>query len=80
MKNIKFADTEDQSIIASSSTIASMPSSTILKEIAELSNPSALDYDPEDILPDYEASDSDEPEDVDAGREHYVLVRYFFFF
>ena len=52
-----------------------MASSTILREIAELSNPSALDYDPEDIVPDYEASDPNEPEDVDAGREHYVQVR-----
>jgi hypothetical protein len=52
-----------------------MASSTILRKIAELSNPTALDYDPEDIVPDYEVSDSVEPEDVNAGREHYVQVR-----
>lgn len=52
-----------------------MASSRILREIAELSNPSVLDYDPEDIVPDYEASDSVEPEDANAGREHYVQVR-----
>jgi hypothetical protein len=56
-------------------TSISMASSTILREIAELSNPSALDYDPEDLVPDYEVSESDEPEDVNAGREHYVQVR-----
>jgi hypothetical protein len=49
-------------------------SSSILREIAELSNPNPVDYDPEDIVPDYEASES-EDEDVDAGREHYIEVR-----
>ena len=51
-------------------------SSVLLKEIAELSNPNPVDYDPEDIAPDYEPSDSDADKDED-GREHYVEVRYF---
>jgi hypothetical protein len=50
-------------------------SSVILREIAELSNPAPRDFDPEDIAPDFEPSDSDEVEDGDAGREHYVSVR-----
>lgn len=54
-------------------------SSVILKEIAELSNPAPRDFDPEDIVPDFEDSgseDEDENEDENAGREHYVSVRY----
>ena len=47
--------------------------SSILREIAELSNPNPQDYDPEDIVRDYESSD--DGEDVQAGREHYVPVR-----
>ena len=47
---------------------------SILQEIAELSNPTPRDYDPEDIAPDFEASDSDEEKDDDAGREHYLDV------
>jgi protein AATF/BFR2 len=48
--------------------------SSILKEIAELSNPLPKDFDPEDIVPDFESSESDFEEDADAGREHYVEV------
>jgi len=48
--------------------------SSVLKEIAELSNPTPHDYDPEDIAAEYEASDSDTDKEVDAGREHYVEV------
>ena len=52
-------------------------SSVILKEIAELSNPAPRDFDPEDIVPDFEDSGSEvENEDEDAGREHYVSVGY----
>jgi hypothetical protein len=50
--------------------------SVLLREIAELSNPNVVDYDPEDIAPDYELSDSDTGKDPDTGREHYVEVRY----
>jgi protein AATF/BFR2 len=50
-------------------------SSAILREIAELSNPAPVDFDPEDIQPDYEDSDDDVREDADAGREHYAQVR-----
>ena len=50
-------------------------SSVILREIAELSNPAPRDFDPEDIAPDFDASGSDDGEDQDAGREHYVSVR-----
>jgi hypothetical protein len=50
-------------------------SSSILRDIAELSNPNPEDFDPEDISRDYESSDDDSAEDVDAGREHYVDVR-----
>jgi hypothetical protein len=49
--------------------------SVILREIAELSNPAPVDYDPEDIAPDYDDSDEDVREDADTGREHYVDVR-----
>jgi len=49
--------------------------SSILREIAELSNPHHVDYDPEDIAPDYQDSDSDQDEDPTSGREHYVQVR-----
>jgi protein AATF/BFR2 len=56
-----------------------MPSSSILREIAELSNPQNLDYDPEDIEAEYKASDDDEvADDGDLSREHYVDVRYIF--
>ena len=52
-------------------------SSVILKEIAELSNPAPRDFDPEDIVPDFEDSGSEEQDgDEDAGREHYVSVGY----
>jgi protein AATF/BFR2 len=51
-------------------------SSVILREIAELSNPAPRDFDPEDIAPDLESSDSEEGEDQDTGREHYVSVRF----
>jgi len=47
---------------------------SILQEIAELSNPTPRDYDPEDIAPDFEASDSDEEKDDDVRREHYLDV------
>jgi hypothetical protein len=53
--------------------------SSILRDIAELSNPNPRDYDPEDIAPDFEESDSDVDEDSDAGREHYLPVRFFLF-
>jgi hypothetical protein len=56
-----------------------MKSSSILKEIAELSNPRYLDYDPEDIAPDYKSvseNSDQEQDDVHTGREHYVSVRY----
>lgn len=49
--------------------------SSILREIAELSNPKPLDFDPEDISRDYESSEED-GEDGEAGREHYVQVKY----
>ena len=49
---------------------------SILREIAQLSNPTPRDYDPEDIAPDFEPSDSDQENDNDAGREHYVDVGY----
>jgi hypothetical protein len=52
---------------------------SILREIAELSNPNPQDFDPEDIAPDFEESDSDVDEDSDAGREHYLPVRFFSF-
>ena len=52
-----------------------MPPSSILREIAKLSNPSGLDYDPEGILPDYEDSDSEASGDIQAGREHFLEVR-----
>jgi hypothetical protein len=51
-----------------------MTSSSILRDIAELSNPNPVDFDPEDILPDFEASDSDAADNIDTGREHYVEV------
>jgi hypothetical protein len=47
--------------------------SAILREIVELSNPAPKEFDPEDIVPDFEASESEEDE-VEAGREHYVQV------
>lgn len=52
-------------------------SSSILREIAALSNPTPQDFDPEDIRPEYEGSDSDSDTGIDptAGREHYVEVR-----
>lgn len=51
---------------------------SILREIAELSNPRHVDYDPEDIAPDYQDSDNDTDEQAaTSGREHYVQVRYF---
>jgi hypothetical protein len=53
--------------------------SSILREIAQLSNPDHLDYDTEDILPDFRESDSDQEENAaSAGRQHYVQVRYLF--
>ena len=48
--------------------------SSILKEIAELSNPAPKDYDPEDLPNDYDDSDSELERDENAGREHYVEV------
>ena len=36
------------------------------------------DFDPEDFAPDFESSDSEEGEDQDTGREHYVSVRFIF--
>jgi protein AATF/BFR2 len=56
-----------------------MPTKSILREIAKLSNPTPQDYDPEDIAPDFEPSDSDE-DNNDAGREHYLEVGYAKFF
>jgi hypothetical protein len=50
--------------------------SSILRDIAELSNPNPRDFDPEDIAPDFEQSESDLEDDSDAGREHYVTVRF----
>ena len=53
--------------------------SSILREIAQLSNPDHLDYDPEDIVPDFGDSDSDPEENAaSAERQHYVQVRYLF--
>jgi hypothetical protein len=50
--------------------------SSILREIAQLSNPDHLDYDPEDIVPDFRESDSDPEENAaSAGRQHYLHVR-----
>ena len=50
--------------------------SSILREIAQLSNPDHLDYDPEDIVPDFGESDSDPEENAtSAARQHYVQVR-----
>jgi len=48
--------------------------SWILKEIAEFSNPAPKDFDPEDIVADFEASESEGDDDTNAGREHYVEV------
>jgi hypothetical protein len=48
--------------------------SSILKEIAELSNPNPRDFDPEALAPDYEQVDSDNERDPSSGREHYVEV------
>ena len=45
------------------------------KEIMGLSKLRALDFDTEDIEPDYEPSDSDIAEEGNAGREHYVEMR-----
>jgi hypothetical protein len=53
--------------------------SSILRDIAKLSNPNPQDFDPEDIAPDFEPSDSDVDEDSDAGRGHYLPVRFFLF-
>jgi len=50
-------------------------SSSILKKIAELYDPTPRDFDPEDIAPDFEASDSDVERDENRGREHYVDIR-----
>jgi hypothetical protein len=51
--------------------------STLLREIAALSNPNPVDFDPEDIAPDVDiSSDEAEEGDVEAGREHYLDVRY----
>jgi protein AATF/BFR2 len=51
-------------------------SSVILKEIAELSNPAPKDFDPEDLVPDFEDSGSEAADEGDVGREHYVSVGY----
>jgi protein AATF/BFR2 len=48
--------------------------SRILKEIAEFSNPAPKDFDPEDIMAEFEASESEVDDDINAGREHYVEV------
>ena len=50
-----------------------MPS-TILKEIAKLSNPNPEDFDPEDLEPDFDKSSDESGDDEEAGREHYVSV------
>ena len=49
-------------------------SSSILRAIAELSTPTSRDFDPEDITPDFEPSESDVEDNGSAGREHYVHV------
>jgi hypothetical protein len=66
--------TDDRHPVLRRKTLPTM-SSSILRDIAELSNPNPEDFDPEDIARDYESSDDDSAEDVDAGREHYVDVR-----
>lgn len=45
------------------------------KETMGSSKLNALDFDTEDIEPDYEPSESDIAEDANAGREHYVEMR-----
>jgi hypothetical protein len=53
-----------------------MTGKSILREIAELTNPTPTDFDPEDISPDFLPSESEEEENHDSGREHYVQVGY----